>query len=92
MFGFLVGLIAGGTTPFAAPHIRKALENILTQDVTMSDAEFGTFCYAVMLILGGILVLFAGSGTPLPMALGGFLGMFGKRIYNTVSKKGGPAL
>ena len=92
MFSFVIGVLVGLGTPFAGPHIRKALENIVMDDITMTDGEFQTFCFAVMLVLGGALVLFAGGGTPLALVLGGFLGLFGKRMYNTLRKTGGPRL
>ncbi len=92
MFSFVVGVLVGLATPFSEPHIRKALENIILDDITMSDGEFQNFCFSVMLVLGGILVLIAGGGMPLAMALGGFLGLFGKRLYNTLRNTGGPGL
>lgn len=92
MFSFLIGVLAGAGTPFAAPHIRTALDNIVQGDITMSDADFKTFSYAVSLMLGGAVVLFAGGGSGFALVLGGFLGLFGRRIYNTFRQQGGARL
>lgn len=92
MLSFIFGCVAGAGTPYAVPHIRKALEGILMEDIRMNDADFQLFCFAICLIGAGILVLFTGGGAPLSLALGGFLGAFGKRIYNTVRKQGGKTL
>lgn len=88
MLALIIGAIAGAAVPFGAPHIRSVLASALTDRISMTEAEFQTFCYAVMLVLGGVVVLLIGGGSALMLALGGFLGRYGGRLYNTVRNQG----
>ncbi len=86
MFTFVIALIAGLATPFAEPHIKTALESLTLDDLKIEPGEFRTFAFAVMMVAAALLSAL-GGGSAIALAVGGLLGLFGKRLFDAIRTK-----
>jgi hypothetical protein len=75
----ILGIAAGFLTPYAEPHLKKALENVMLADVPISALELRTFSFALCLVAAAILAWLFGNGSGLALAIGGALGAFAPR-------------
>ncbi len=87
MFTFVVAAIAGLATPLAEPYIKTALESLMLDELKIVENEFRAFSFAIMLVLAAILAALGGGGSALGLALGGLVGLFGKRIFDALRSK-----
>ncbi len=88
MFTFVIALLAGLATPFAEPHIKTALESLMLDDLKVGESEFRAFSFALMMLAAALLATLGGGGSALALAVGGLLGLFGKRLFDAIMKKG----
>jgi hypothetical protein len=88
MLAFVLALIAGLATPFAEPHIKTALEKLMLDDLKVEPSEFRTLAYAVMMLGAALVAALGDSGSGIGIALGGLVGLFGKRIFDAVMNRG----
>jgi hypothetical protein len=88
MFTFIIAALAGLATPFAEPHIKTALESLMLDDLRVDENEFRAFSFAIMMVLAAILAALGGGGSALGLAVGGLVGLFGKRIFDAIRSKG----
>jgi hypothetical protein len=87
MFTFVIAFIAGLATPFAEPHIKTALESLTLDDLKIEPGEFRTFAFAVMMVAAALLSALGGGGSAIALAVGGLLGLFGKRLFDAIRTK-----
>jgi hypothetical protein len=87
---FILGLAAGFGSPYAEPHIKKALENVLLADSPMEPRELRMFSFSICLLGAAILSIFFGNSAALALALGAAFGVFGPRVIETIQAKRAP--
>ncbi|MEL7212536.1 MAG: hypothetical protein AAGK92_07730 [Pseudomonadota bacterium] len=88
LLNLFLGALAGYLTPQAEPHLKKALKDILLEEVPMKEGEFRLFSFIVMMILAAVLTaLFGADSSAFLLLFGGGLGVFGQRIYTALTTK-----
>lgn len=86
----ILGIAAGAGAPYAEPHVKGALENVLLAESPLSDMELRLFSFAVCLVGAAILAWIFGNGSALALAVGAALGVFGPRIIDRIQKRKAP--
>ena len=87
MLGTLIlGILAGVGAPYAEPHVKKALENVLLSDVPVTPMEMRMFSFSVCLIAAAILAWIFGDDSALALVVGAALGVFGPRAIERYQK------
>lgn len=81
IFAFLLGAAAGVATPYAEPHVRKAMENVALKKLDVAEREMDLVTFALLLLLAAVV---SGSGNSIALMLGAILGVFGKRIVKAI--------
>lgn len=86
----ILGILAGLGAPYAEPHVKKGLEDLLLSDAPMSAMELRTFTFSLCLVAAAILAWIFGDGSALALAIGSALGVFGPRIIDRIQKRKTP--
>ena len=80
MLGTLIlGILAGLGAPYAEPHVKRALENLLLADPPVSPAELRLFSFALCLAAAAALAWLFGDDGALVLAVGAAVGVFAPR-------------
>lgn len=88
LLNLFLGALAGYLTPQAEPHLKKAMKDILLDEVPMKEGEFRLFTFIVMMIVAAVLTaLFGADSAAFLLLLGGGLGVFGSRLYQALTTK-----
>ncbi len=75
----ILGILAGVGAPYAEPHVKKALENVLLSDVPITPMEMRMFAFSVCLIGAAVLAYLFGEDSALALVVGAAIGVFGPR-------------
>lgn len=84
IFTFVLGALAGFATPYAEPHVRRAMEQVALAKIPISETEFDLLTLVLLLLLAAIVT---GGGSSLALLAGALLGVFGKRIVAALQGK-----
>lgn len=90
---FLLGLVAGYCEPLAKPHVQKAIEDVFDLRFPVERSEYDMLALLILLAVAAILTAILSTVSTLPLLAGGFLGLFGKRLWaalNEVHIRPGP--
>lgn len=77
IFTFILGAVAGFATPYAEPHVRRAMEQVALAKIPISETEFDLLTLVLLLLVAAVLT---GGGSSLALIGGALLGVFGKRL------------
>ncbi|WP_420394854.1 hypothetical protein [Nioella sp.] len=80
-FSFLIGLLAGFAEPFAAPYVKRAVEDVFDLSIPVEKSEFDMLTLLLLLAAGGGIAALLSVAMLGPLLIGAFLGLFGKRLY-----------
>jgi Na+/H+-dicarboxylate symporter len=80
-FAFLFGAAAGVATPYAEPHLRKAMENVALKKLDLAEREMDLLTLVLLLLVAAAL---SGAGNSLALMLGALVGLLGKRIIKLI--------
>ena len=80
MLAFIAALVAGLLTPQSTRSVARPLSARSEPWVKVEEAEMALLGYAAALVVAGAVVVLFGGGSPFWFALGGALGVFGRRI------------
>lgn len=78
---FLLGLLAGFAEPYANPHVKKAVQDVFDLSLPVETSEFDMLTLLVLLAAAGLVAALLSTAMFLPLLIGAFLGLFGKRLY-----------
>ena len=86
ILSFLFGLLAGYFEHAAAPHVKKAVADVFDLSLPVDRSEYDMLTLLVLLAAGGIVAAVLAQAMVLPLLLGAFLGLFGKRLWQGVNE------
>ena len=78
---FLLGLLAGIAESYAEPHVKKAVEDVFDLSLPVEKSEFDMLTLLLLLAAAGLVAALLSTAMFLPLLIGAFLGLFGKRLY-----------
>lgn len=83
MLSFIIAIAAGFATPHAEPFVFKGMNAVKMGDFPLQAGELRTLTFILLMLAVSILTL--GSDiSAFPIILGGGLGLFGVRLFNTI--------
>lgn len=77
IFTFALGALAGFATPYAEPHVRRAMEQVALAKIPISETEFDLLTLVLLLLVAAVVT---GGGSSIALVAGALLGVFGKRL------------
>jgi len=83
---FLLGLLAGFAEPHAEPHVKKVVEDAFDLSLPVEKSEFDMLTLLLLLAVAGLLAALLSTAMLLPLLIGAFLGLFGKRLFAAVTE------
>ena len=85
-FSFIFGLLAGILERHAEPHVKKAVEDVFDLKLPVARSEYDMLTLLLLLVAGGLLAALLSSAMVLPLLVGAFFGLFGKRLYAALTE------
>lgn len=83
---FCFGLLAGLLEPHAEAYVKKAVEDVFDLALPVERSEYDMLTLLLLLAAAGTLAALLSSAMVLPLLLGAFLGLFGKRLYAALTE------
>lgn len=78
----IIAAIAGYITPMAEPHVTRLINKVTSDGIEFEAGELRAVTFAVLMLAVAVLAVITGTkAAAFPVALGGFLGLAGARIY-----------
>ncbi|WP_146636238.1 hypothetical protein [Nioella nitratireducens] len=84
---FILGLLAGALESAAEPHVKKAVEDVFDLRLPVERSEYDMLTLIVLLLAAAMLAALLSQALALPLLIGAFLGLFGKRLYRLATEK-----
>ena len=72
----ILGIAAGFGAPYAEPHVKKLLEDVMLSEAPMTPVELRTLSFALCLVVASLLAWILGNGAGFALAVGAALGVF----------------
>lgn len=84
---FVLGVVAGYFVPAAEPYVKKAVEDVFDIAVPVERSEFDMLTLLILMASAALVQAIIGQVWALPLIIGAFLGLFGKRFYDALTTK-----
>ncbi len=86
MLGFIIAVLAGFATRHIEEPLARPLAKALRPVVEVTEAEMRLLAFGVAMVGATVLGGFLHSGSPFWMVLGGVLGVFAQRLFESANK------
>lgn len=83
---FCLGVLAGFLEPYAEPHVKKSVEDVFDLALPVERSEYDMLTLLLLLAAAGLLAALVSTAMVLPLLVGAFCGLFGKRLYTALTE------